>query len=49
MVVALRAAVQVALQLARMDHLLALGAFDPPAVPVFLGRLNLDFRLIPRK
>jgi hypothetical protein len=44
--IALRAAVFIFLQIIRMDHLIAVGAFNPAAIAVFLGTLDLDLRLI---
>ncbi len=49
MVIAFRTAVEVALQLARMDQFLAMRALQPAAKSVLLRGLNLNFRLISRK
>lgn len=49
MMVAFRAAIEVLLELIRMDHLFALGALDPAAESIFFGGFNLNFRLMPCK
>ena len=49
MIIALRTAVEIALQLASMDQLGAAGTFDPTAESILLRALDFNLRLTARK
>ena len=47
--IAFGTAIMIFLQLVGMDHLFALGAFDPPTKSIFFGGLDFNLGLMPRK